>query len=125
MARILIALVAALACAQTRDLTIRKVPASATTDFEKHVKIALVIGVGNYPDGSGLPPLKYSVHDAETLASALKTQGYLVRLLTDAQATRSMVRRAIKEMADAVENAIVQAGSQLFREILVLVGPHC
>jgi formylglycine-generating enzyme required for sulfatase activity len=89
--------------AQTRDLAIRKLPPGSTTEFDKHVKVALITGVANYPQGSGLGSLKYSVRDAQTLASALKNQGYLVRLLLDEQATRSMVRHSIREMTDALE----------------------
>jgi len=95
---------AAALVAQTRDVTLRKIAPTAMTDFDMHVKVALVVGVGSYAEGSGLGPLKYAARDAEVLASALKNQGYLVRLLTDSQATRSMIRRSIREMADAVEN---------------------
>ena len=85
--------------AQTRGL--RPEPIDQR-DFEKQVKGALVVGISAYPQGSGLSSLKYAARDAEVLGATLKSQGYLVRQLTESDATRAMIRRSLRDLSDAV-----------------------
>jgi Caspase domain len=76
---------------------------SAQKAFEKQVKVALLVGIGAYPPESGLSPLKYPVRDVTLLGSELERQGYLVRRLTDAQASRGIVRRSLAELAGIID----------------------
>jgi formylglycine-generating enzyme required for sulfatase activity len=87
---------------QNRDLRIEPIDPAARRNFEKQVKVALVVGISVYPQGSGLTSLKYAARDAEVLGATLKAQGYLVRRLTDSDATRSVIRRTLRELSDAV-----------------------
>jgi formylglycine-generating enzyme required for sulfatase activity len=87
---------------QTRDLRIEPIDPVAKRAFEKQVKVALVVGISAYPQGSGLSSLKYAARDAEVLGATLKSQGYLVRQLTESDATRAMIRRSLRELSDAV-----------------------
>lgn len=87
---------------QTRNLRLEPIDPAARGAFEKQVKVALVVGISAYPQGSGLSSLKYAARDADVLTAALKSQGYLVRRLTDSEATRAMIRRTLRELSDAV-----------------------
>jgi formylglycine-generating enzyme required for sulfatase activity len=87
---------------QTRDLRIEPIDPVTRRAFEKQVKVALVVGISAYPQGSGLSSLKYAARDAEVLGATLKSQGYLVRQLTESDATRAMIRRTLRELSDAV-----------------------
>ena len=72
-------------------------------DFEKSPKVALVVGVGGYPQSSGLSTLKYAAKDAAMVGDVLKRQGYLVRVLTDGDALRGSVRRSLSELSGAID----------------------
>jgi formylglycine-generating enzyme required for sulfatase activity len=87
---------------QQRDLRLEPINPAAQRAFEKQVKVALVVGISAYPQGSGLSSLKYAARDAEVLGATLKSQGYLVRQLTESDATRAMIRRTLRELSDAV-----------------------
>ena len=87
---------------QNRDLRIEPIDAAARRSFEKQVKVALVVGISVYPQGSGLSSLKYAARDADVLGAALKSQGYLVRKLVDSDATRAVIRRTLRELSDVV-----------------------
>lgn len=87
---------------QNRDLRIEPIDPAARRSFEKQVKVALVVGISVYPQGSGLSSLKYAARDADVLGDALKSQGYLVRKLVDSDATRAVIRRALRELSDVV-----------------------
>jgi len=71
--------------------------------FEKHPKIALVVGVGAYPQASNLSVLKYAAKDATQMAAVLKEQGYLVRTLLNNEAMRGSVRNTLNQLAQAVD----------------------
>jgi formylglycine-generating enzyme required for sulfatase activity len=91
---------------QTRDLKVETV-----ADYQKGVKVALVVGVGAYPEDSGLAALKYPVRDAEALAAELERQGYAVRKLTDGSATRAIVRKLLNDLGQVID---ANQGSFLF-----------
>ncbi len=95
--------VVAAALAQTRDIRVRPVDNATKVSFEKQAKVALLIGIGQYAPASGMSSLKYAVRDVEVLAGVLESQGYAVRKLVDSQATRSMVRKSIRELSDVVQ----------------------
>src|SRR5664279_5269125 len=102
---LLASLATALHC-QTRDLRIESI-----ADYQKGAKVALVVGVGAYPEDSGLAALKYPVRDAEALAAELERQGYAVRKLTDSSATRAIVRKLLNDLGQAID---ANQGSFLF-----------
>lgn len=60
-------------------------------------RYAVCVGISDYPTGGGVPPLRICHQDAERVADALKTRCQVeeVCLLTDEQATRSAIERAI------------------------------
>jgi hypothetical protein len=73
------------------------------TEFSRAPRVALVVGVGEYPRESGLSRLNFAGSDAEETARVLKDQGYIVRLLRNQEALRGSVRRALTELGKAVE----------------------
>ena len=96
-------LLATLAWAQTREKRVTPVDPSAQQTFEKQTKIAMLVGVGGYPQASGLGALKYPARDVALLADELQKKGYLVRKLVDSDATRGVVRRVMKELGGLLE----------------------
>ena len=91
------------ASAQTREKRVLPVDAGWRVAFERQVRIALLVGVGNYPASSGLGALKYPGRDVAALGAELERQGYLVRRLVDTEATRGVVRRSLNELAAALD----------------------
>src|SRR5258708_40012884 len=92
-------LLASVLLCQTRDLKFERTIA----DYQKGAKVALLVGVGAYPEDSGLAALKYPARDAEALAAELERQGYAVRKLTDSSATRAIVRKLLNDLGQAIE----------------------
>jgi len=86
--------------AQTRTLRLEPMEQAARQRFDSHVKVALLVGINTYPQGSGLGSLKYASRDADVLEATLKSQGYLVRKLIDSNATRPVIRRTLRELSD-------------------------
>ncbi len=76
---------------------------AAKRDFERHPKVALVVGIGDYPAKSGLSHLNFAASDAEEMASTLKQQDYEVYLLKNEQALRGDIRRALKQLSNAID----------------------
>ena len=91
--------------AQTRDMRIQRVDPTVQKAFQKSVKVALLVGINTYPDGSGVTPLRFAVQDVAAIAEVLEDQGYLVRKLTDSSATRAMIRSNIKDLTAALDPA--------------------
>jgi uncharacterized caspase-like protein len=73
------------------------------TSFLTENKLALIIGVNQYAEGSNLQTLKWAEKDAEDLAKALTDQGYKVDLLTGAKAIKTTIRYRLKNLAARVE----------------------
>ena len=71
--------------------------------FQKQVKVALVVGVSKYPEVSGFSALHYAASDAADLAALLKTQGYLVSVLTDNNATRGAIVRTFHQLSETID----------------------
>jgi len=92
-----------LAAAQSYEKRIAPLDPAARQTFERQPKIAVLVGVGAYPEGSGLSPLKYPAQDVAELAAELEKQGYAVRQLTDAQASRGVVVRTLSEIGQAID----------------------
>jgi uncharacterized caspase-like protein len=87
----------------TREKRIVPIAGAQREQFEKQPKIAVLVGISAYPDGSGLQPLKYPTSDVEDLAAELGKQGYSVRKLTDGQATRGIIARTLSQIADVLD----------------------
>ena len=85
---------------RSREIRVKPVEAHLKAAFEKQTKAALLIGIGQYDPASGLSSLRYAVRDVEVLGTVLQAQGYLVRKLVDSQATRSLVRKSIRELSE-------------------------
>jgi formylglycine-generating enzyme required for sulfatase activity len=66
--------------------------------FLTEKKLALVIGINNYPEESGLSKLKWAVKDATDLAAELTRQGYTVDPLLDERVTKVAIRVHLTNM---------------------------
>jgi len=73
-------------------------------DFERGENVALVVGVSNYPAGSGLRALKYADDDAEEIGRQLISLGFKTKVLMNHQATRRVILNAIKEQGQLLES---------------------
>ena len=66
--------------------------------FLKEKKVAIVIGISDYPVESGFPKLQFAAKDAQDLAAALEKQGYQVQLLTDQHKARHTHETALQAL---------------------------
>lgn len=69
--------------------------------FTSEPKLAVVVGVGAYPQGSALSALNYARQDAELLSGKLTDLGYTVNTIVDVRATRGIVRNALADLRKA------------------------
>jgi formylglycine-generating enzyme required for sulfatase activity len=74
-----------------------------TLAFDQSRKIALLVGVGRYPPYSGIGSLQYPGRDVAALAAQLERQGYTVIQMADADATRSSVRGALRNIKEVLD----------------------
>jgi len=75
-----------------------RMQAKDRADFIFEQKVALVIGLSNYPENSNIPSLSYAENDALALEKKLTAFGYRVRVLTDHQATTEAVLSIIDDL---------------------------
>lgn len=83
-----------------------------TSDSDRFLaerKVAIVVGISDYPPESGFPKLQYAAKDAEDLAAALTRQGYQTQLLTNQHAMKTSIRRALQQAHDVLNQG---AGSE-------------
>jgi hypothetical protein len=85
-------------------------------------KVAIVIGISDYPSESGFPKLQYAAKDAQDLASALEKHGYTTHLLTDQHAMKSSIQAALQQAQDQLNQDRV--GSKLQGTILFAFSGH-
>ncbi len=71
--------------------------------FTREERVAVIVGVNQYSEFSGLGPLKYAVPDADALAEFFESQGYLVQLLKDADAQKHYILGAIRRAGELLE----------------------
>jgi len=86
-----------------------------TTDqesFLKEKKMAIVIGISDYPAEGGFPKLQYAAKDAEDLASALEKQGYQTQLLHNQHEMKSSIRKALRQAQDLLKQGAVGENGQ-------------
>lgn len=60
-------------------------------------KLAIVVGVSDYPASGDLWPLNYADNDAVAIAETFESQGFTVKLLLNAEAKKSAVSKALEE----------------------------
>jgi phosphate transport system substrate-binding protein len=80
------------------------VAASERSSFERSRKVAILVGVGKYPERSGIGSLQYPLRDAQLVGQELEKQGYTVIPLTDGEATREAVRGVLRDTAEFLQN---------------------
>jgi formylglycine-generating enzyme required for sulfatase activity len=71
--------------------------------FQQERRLALVVGVSEYPRYSGLSRLSYADDDANAVCKELERAGYTTLCLTNQEATRAAVMNAFRNLADIVE----------------------
>ncbi len=79
--------------------------------FVNEKKLALVIGINDYPEESGLSKLKWAVKDASDLAAELQRQGYTVDPLLNERVTKVAIR---KHLTDMLKRLDPNAGTIVF-----------
>jgi uncharacterized caspase-like protein len=80
-----------------------KVSSRDATQFQTEKKLALIVGINDYQEESGLSKLKYAVRDAEELATALQSFGYVTDVLTDSRAMKVTIRHHLDDLLKRVE----------------------
>jgi len=93
---------AAAVLAQTGNRGVTVAPRDAT-HFLQEKKLALLVGIDDYQEETGLSKLKYAVNDVKDLAEALKAHGYLTDVLTDGRAIKVTIRRHLQDMLARIE----------------------
>lgn len=109
--RFLLLLLAGLLAAQSRDLRVKPVSEADRVAFERSRKIALVVGVGEYPTYGGIGRLAYPTADATAIGDQLQAQGYTVIRLLDSQAVRAAIRGALRNIREVLDQ---QDGTLVF-----------
>jgi TPR repeat protein len=100
---VLVCLIFALGgAAQTGNKGVKVSPHDAA-QFQTEKKLALIVGINDYQEESGLSKLKYAVSDAEELATALQSYGYVTDVLTDKRAIKVIIRRHLDDLLKRVE----------------------
>lgn len=87
------------ALSTTANLLAQAVVADLPRKFlPSDVRVALVVGIGNYEPSSMFGGLKYAAKDAQDIRVVLERLGYKVRFLEDS-VTKSRITTAIRELA--------------------------
>jgi uncharacterized caspase-like protein len=68
--------------------------------FFTEKKVAVVVGISDYPADSKFPTLEFASKDAQDLVNALQKQGYQTQLLTDQHALKHSIRTALENARD-------------------------
>jgi hypothetical protein len=100
---ILLALTCCALSAQTREKRIVPVEVGQRNSFQRQGKVAVLVGVGDYPRTSGLSTLRYPSSDVTSVEAALEAQNYTVVSLQDAQATKGGVLQALRNAGEVME----------------------
>ena len=66
------------------------------------VGFAIVVGVSEYSEATGLAALRFAAKDANDMADALTGKGYVVRRMLNGDATRSLVLKALRDLSATV-----------------------
>ena len=101
LAALLFCLASPLLIAQTNS----KEPAPKAPDpapFLAEKKLAIVVGISDYPPETNFPKLEFAAKDAQDLSAALQKQGYQTQLLTDQHAMKVSIRKALEHARDVL-----------------------
>jgi len=85
----------------SRSLTISSQPVQ---EFSRQSKVALLVGVGNYPEVSGFSQLRFPAQDVAALAQELQDQHYSVITLVDTQATRGVILKYLRNIGEITDS---------------------
>src|ERR1035438_6700537 len=80
-----------------------KVSSRDATQPHTDKKLALIVGINDYQEESGLSKLKYAVGGAEELATALQSFGYVTDVLTDSRAMKVTIRHHLDDLLRRVQ----------------------
>jgi phosphate transport system substrate-binding protein len=83
-------------CAQRDLYETRELDSGERLAFQRSRKIALLVGVANYPVESGIPSLRYPVKDVEALERSLSALGYTVVPIKDAEAYKDAIKERLE-----------------------------
>jgi formylglycine-generating enzyme required for sulfatase activity len=92
-----VAVIASVAYAQSRDLNVAPLPRAVSETTVYGASWAVIIGVNDYQHPR-VPKLRYAVNDARSMERELLNQGFLrdrVIMLVDRQATKAAIERVI------------------------------
>jgi formylglycine-generating enzyme required for sulfatase activity len=96
------------------EKALKRVSKAEIARFKREDKVALLVGVATYPQGSGLNSLHYAEQDMQALAQVLEDNGYLVKVLVNTEATTGVVMNtlaSLKEIMDRDQGTLVFAFS--------------
>ena len=89
--------------AETQKKTFTRVDVEEQQRFNQEEKVALVVGVGDYPKHSGLSRLNYADDDARVISDQLKQLGYRVKVLVNAEATKGAVLNLLEQFGQILD----------------------
>lgn len=92
-----------LSSAETQKKTFTRVDVIEQQRFNQEEKVALVVGVGDYPKHSGLSRLNYADDDARVISDQLKQLGYRVKVLVNAEATKGAVLNLLDQFGQVLD----------------------
>ena len=67
---------------------------------DAQTKVAVIIGVSDYPAESGIPDLKYPSQEAESVAHLLTEQGYTCYTFINQDATKANLETTFQNLTD-------------------------
>ena len=97
--------------AQQRAKRIAPVDPGVRQTFERQPKVAVLAGVGHYPQRSGLGQLRYPARDVDALEAELTRQSYKVVSLKEQEATKGSLIQALHDAGELVDRG---SGTVLF-----------
>ena len=100
---ILLILINTTALAMTKEKAFSRVDVVAHQSFEAEEKVALVVGVGDYPTHSGLGRLNYADDDAQVIGRQLELLGYRVKVLRNAEATKGAILNLLNQLGQVLD----------------------
>jgi len=89
--------------AEDLEKSLARVLAQDRTDFIQQEKVAVIVGLSDYPSHGGLSQLEYADKDAQAVGKQLEALGYRVRVLTNHQATVGAVLRVLDDLGQYLE----------------------
>ncbi len=85
------------------DKALVRVNKAEAAAFAREEKVALVVGIGQYPDGSGLSKLDFAARDAEDVGGLLEQLDYKVVVLKNQQATGGVLMNQLDALGQLID----------------------